>query len=154
MIRVRHRRSWAALLGATVLVALACVAPPAMSADSGEGAAALLSKRIAAGDLKYRDNRTGEVVIATEARVAEIRASLEPLFKSPESARIDVADDGTVSVDPNGAIRDVYVVRTRIDGTRERGCFRDLDAAVAFVVGLDIDAARSGGARPSAAVTE
>ena len=35
------------------------------------------------------------------------------------------------------AIRDVFLVRINLDGTRETACLRTLDAAVAFVVGLD-----------------
>ena len=112
-------------------------------------AAALLEARIAAGDLQYRDTKTGEVVLATEARVNEIRTRLAPQFDWPAGAHVAVADDGTVSADIDGAMRDVMVVRTRLDGTLERGCFRDLDAAVAFIVGLDIDTAkRVGDQRP------
>ena len=68
--------------------------------------------------------------------------------------RVDVADDGTVSADIDGAMRDVMIVRTLLDGTRERGCFRDLDGAVAFIVGLDVDASKRSGGRVRHEVVE
>lgn len=116
--------------------------------------AARLEARVAAGDLKYRDTGTGEVVLVTEARVNEIRMRLAPQFDWPAGASVDVADDGTVSADIDGAMRDVMVVRTRLDGSRERGCFRDLDAAVAFIVGLDIDTAKRVGDQQPVKVNE
>lgn len=154
MRQARKWRSRTALIGAAVVAALSCMVTPLVSAEDGEGILALLERRVAAGDLTYRDNRSGEVVVATEARVAEIRRSLEAQFDVPAGARIDVTDDGTVSADIDGAMRDVYIVRTRLDGTRERGCFRDLDAAVAFIIGLDIDTAERNGTRSPAAMTE
>ncbi|MGD8441730.1 MAG: hypothetical protein PVG53_14455 [Holophagae bacterium] len=141
------------VFGLAVLV-LCLTSTVAAGTPSGDRAApatvaALLEARIAAGDLHYRDTRTGEVVLATETRVDEIRTRLAPQFDWPAGASVDVADDGTISADIDGAMRDVMVVRTRLDGTRERGCFRDLDAAVAFIVGLDIDTAkRVGDQRP------
>ncbi len=96
-----------------------------------------LDERIAAGDLKYRDSRTGEVVVATHARIAMLRLELAPHFGWPVEADVATAADGTVRGESNGAMRDVHVARTNLDGTRARGCFRDLDAAIAFVVGLD-----------------
>ena len=113
-----------------------------------------LEERISAGDLKYSDPQTGEIVVATSERVAAIRNGLAPHFDWPDGAEISVADDGTVRADIGGAMRDVHVARTNLDGSRQRGCFRDLDAAVAFIVGLDVDEAKRAGDRTPAAVTE
>ena len=96
-----------------------------------------LEERVAAGDLEYRDSRTGEVVVATKGGIALLRQELAPLFGWPSVAEITTAADGTVRASIDGAMRDVYIARTNLDGTRTRGCFRDLDSAVAFVVGLD-----------------
>ena len=146
------------VFGLAVLI-LCLISTVTAGTPSGDRAApttvaALLEARVAAGDLQYRDTRTGEVVPATEARVNEIRTRLARQFDWPAGARVTVADDGTVSADIDGAMRDVMVVRTRLDGTRERGCFRDLDAAVAFIVGLDIDTANRVGDRAPVKVSE
>lgn len=145
-------RVWSrSLLGFAILLMLSGVTA-VVSADEAAPAPTrmeILAQHIEAGDLEYHDSKTGEIVVATEARVAEIRSRLEPHFDRPQGARVDVADDGTVSADIDGAMRDVFIVRTRLDGTRETGCFRDVDAAVAFIVGLDIYASkRSGGGVP------
>jgi len=131
---------------ATILtVAVLAIVSPVVADDAWDGgvvrsaSAIALEERIAAGDLKYRDSRTGEVVVATHARVAVLRMELAPQFGWPAAANVTTAADGTVRAESNGAVRDVFVVRTNLDGTRTRGCFRDLDAAVAFVVGLNED---------------
>lgn len=110
------------------------------SGDRGDNRPAsmiVLEERIAAGDLKYLDPRTGEVVVADYSRVALLRQELAPLFGVPVGVEQSIAADGTVRASANGAVSDVYLVKTNLDGTRVRGCFRDLDAAVAFIVGLD-----------------
>lgn len=135
---------WPAAVGRiAVMMIVVCgtIALPAL-ADDVHGApdrAAALEERINAGDLKYRDSRTGEVVVATAERIAALRSDLAPEFDRPAGATVTVADDGTVRADINGAMRDVYVMRVNLDGTRDFGCFRDLDSAVAFLVGLDRD---------------
>jgi hypothetical protein len=104
----------------TTVVVLSFLVAPAVSDDGSGDRAALMQERIAAGDLEYRDPRTGEVVVATEERVAELRSELAPQLDWPAGARVEVADDATVSADIIGAMRDVFIARTRIDGTRER----------------------------------
>lgn len=131
-------------VAAVVMVVCGAFALPALADDSAGVSKTRLSleERIGAGDLKYRDLQTGEIVMATAERVAAIRNGLAPNFDWPAGAEISVADDGTVRADIGGAMRDVYVVRVNLDGSRQRGCFRDLDAAVAFIVGLDADEAK------------
>jgi hypothetical protein len=138
-------------VAAVVMVVCGAFALPALADDSAGVSKTRLSleERISAGDLKYRDLQTGEIVVATAERVAAIRDGLAPNFDWPSGAEISVADDGTVRADIGGAMRDVFVVRANLDGSRQSGCFRDLDAAVAFIVGLDADEAkRAGGQTP------
>jgi len=129
----------AVLLTVTAMV----LVTPVFAADSGiqgDGRPAseiALEERVAAGDLKYRDSRTGEVVVATYAGIALLRQEMGPLFGSPAGVEYTTAANGTVRASIDGAMRDVYLARTNLDGTRTRGCFRDLDSAVAFIVGLD-----------------
>jgi len=132
-------------LCAAVLLTLSAVilVTPVLADDSwqgGEGRSAsaiALDQRIAAGDLKYLDSRTGEIVVASHGRIAMLRLELAPQFGRPAGASVTTAADGTVRANSNGALRDVYLVRTNLDGTRTRGCFRDLDSAIAFIVGID-----------------
>jgi hypothetical protein len=144
----------AARIAVVVLVACTVTAPPALAGEPQTGERplmAMLQERIAAGDLEYRDPATNEVVVATHERVAALRFELERYFGQPEVVNLKVADDGTVGSVVGDAIRDVFLIRTNLDGTRTRACLRDLDAAVAFMVGLDTvesDAA----AQPSPAV--
>jgi hypothetical protein len=117
---------------------------PVFAADSrnaGDGMSLqqVLEDRIAAGDLEYRDARTGEVVVATADRVAALRESLAPQFAPVSGVHQYFKADGTIQVSAEQPFSDVFVSRTNLDGTRTRGCFRDLDAAVAFVVGLDAE---------------
>lgn len=105
--------------------------------DDRSAVAVALEERVAAGDLKYRDSHTGEVVVATYAGIALLRQELAPLFGSPAGVEYTTAADGTVRASIDGAMRDVYLARTNLDGTRTRGCVRDLDSALAFIVGLD-----------------
>lgn len=141
---------------AMVIVTCGTIALPAVADDvhGPQKPGATLEERISAGDLKYRDSRTGEIVVATAERVAVLRQELAPQFDWPAGAEITIADDGTVRADINGAMRDVHVARTNPDGTRELGCFRDLDAAVAFIVGLDRAEAKRAGVQTPAAVAE
>lgn len=98
---------------------------------------AMIAERIQAGDLKYRDPKSGEVVVATQERIDALRFSLEQYFGQPAVFNGREAADGTVSSVIGDAVRDVMLVRINLDGTRTKACLRDLDAAVAFVVGLD-----------------
>ena len=143
-------------VAAMVIVTFGAFVLPAVADDvqGTQKTGASLDDRISAGDLKYRDSRTGEIVVATAERVATLRQELAPQFDWPAGADISVAADGTVRADINGAMRDVYLVRTNLDGTRERGCFRDLDGAVAFIVGLDRDEAKRVGDQTPAAAAE
>ena len=121
-----------------MVVCMASIAPVfAEDAEAGNAVAKALEQRIEAGDLQYRDPSTGQVVLATEERIAALRFDLERHFGQPAVFNRSVAADGTVSSVIGDAIRDVYLVRTNLDGTRTTACLRDLDGAVAFVVGLD-----------------
>jgi hypothetical protein len=150
------RPQTACRVAVALMVTCGAFALPALADDSARVSKNRLSleERIDAGDLKYRDPQTGEIVVATAERVAAIRNGLAPNFDWPSGAEISVADDGTVRADIGGAMRDVFVVRANLDGSRQRGCFRDLDAAVAFIVGLDADEAKRAGNRTPVAVTE
>ena len=75
--------------------------------------------------------------MATEERIAALRFDLERHFGQPVVFNRSIAADGTVGSVIGDAIRDVHLVRTNLDGTRTTACMRDLDGAVAFVVGLD-----------------
>ena len=121
-----------------MVVCMASIAPVfASDAETGNAVAKALEQRIEAGDLQYRDPSTGQVVLATEERIAALRFDLERHFGQPVVFNRSIAADGTVSSVIGDAIRDVYLVRTNLDGTRTTACMRDLDGAVAFVVGLD-----------------
>jgi len=126
-----------AVMTIVVSMALPAAAGDAMSLQQ------ILAERIAAGDLEYRDARTGEVVVATAERVAEIRESLAPQFAPVSGVHRYEKADGTIQISADQPFRDVFLSRVNLDGTRTRGCFRDLDAAVAFVVGLDATMERS-----------
>lgn len=102
----------------------------------------VLAERIAAGDLEYRDARTGEVVVATAERVGALRESLAPQFAPVSGVHQHLKADGTIQVSAEQPFSDVFVSRINLDGTRTRGCFRDLDSAVAFVMGLDAEQKR------------
>lgn len=119
--------------------------------ESGLTTAAVLEQRIAAGDLKYRDPGTGEVVVATQDRIDALRSGLERHFSQPPVFNEQVAADGTVMSVVGDAIRDVQVMRINLDGTRTTACLRNLDAAVAFIVGLDAVEDVTAGDRPSVA---
>ncbi len=116
---------------------------PVLAEDSwnaGDGRSALateLDKRIAAGDLKYRDPATSQVVVATQERVDRLRRGLEPLFEAPAGFNQSMRDDGTVIAELDGHFANVTMSRVNLDGTRETVCLESLEAAVAFVVGLD-----------------
>lgn len=111
---------------------------------------AALDERIAAGDLQYRDPRTGEVVVATEEGISFLRDQLEQQFARAASVDPNAGGDQTASSELGTVPSDVFVRRTNLDGTRESACFRTLDAAVAFIVGLDTGAATGGPATRSA----
>ena len=49
------------------------------------------------------------------------------------------------------AIRDVHLMRINLDGTQTTACLRNLDAAVAFIVGLDTVEEKAVAKAPSAA---
>ena len=155
-VSVRGFSCVAIFLTATAMVTVA----PVFADDSrypGEGrslAAIVLDERVAAGDLTYRDTRTGEVVVATYAAIALLRQELAPLFGWPSGVEHSIAADGTVRASSDGAMRDVYLVRTNLDGTRDRGCFRDLDSAVAFIVGLDESMKRQTDEEPRSSVVD
>jgi hypothetical protein len=121
------------------LLALAGVAAVAAAAEPsyGKTRVELLEEHIQAGDLEYVDSKTGKVVVATKEAVSHLRRELAPVFEADSEFTAEVADDGTVSSPAGGAVRDVHLVRTNLDGTRETTCVRTLDAAVAFLVGLD-----------------
>jgi hypothetical protein len=144
----------AILLTVTAMVFVA----PVIAADSsnpgdGRSASAIaLDERVVAGDLKYRDSTTGEVVVATAERIAALRSGFERHFGQPPVYNRSVSEDGTVSSEIGDAIRDVIVVRTNLDGTRETACFRTVDAAVAFIVGLDRAGTKNGEGDRQAAV--
>ena len=129
------------------------VVMPASADDPGDRStvAMALEERIAAGDLKYRDSRTGEVVVATEERIAALRANLERYFGQPPVVNERATANGAVVSVVGDAIRDVHLVRINLDGTRTTACLRNLDAAVAFIVGLDTVENKAAGNRPVAA---
>jgi len=122
-----------------VVVAVVTLALPGFAGEprAAQSREAMLAERIEAGDLKYRDPNTGEVVVATQERVDTLRFDLERSFGQPAVFNSREAADGTVSSVIGDAIRDVMLVRINLDGTRTTACLRDIDAAVAFVVGLD-----------------
>lgn len=113
--------------------------------------ATVLEKRIAAEDLEYRDPSTGEVVVATRGRIDALRSDLERTFGQPPVYNEKVSANGAVVSVIGDAIRDVHLVRINLDGTRTTACLRNLDAAVAFIVGLDIVGNEAADNRPSAA---
>lgn len=139
----RKARDWSGMLGgaAAVMIFVVSMALPAAAGD-GMSLQQVLEERIAAGDLEYRDARTGEVVVATAERVAVIRESLAPQFVPVSGVHQYFKADGTIQVSAEQPFRDVFVSRINLDGTRTRGCFRDLDSAVAFLVGLDAEQKR------------
>lgn len=122
-----------------VVVVMGALAMPGFAEEprAEQSREAMLAERIQAGDLKYRDSKTGEVVVATQERIDALRFNLERHFGQPPVFNSREAADGTVSSVIGEAIQDVMLVRINLDGTRTTACLRDLDAAVAFVVGLD-----------------
>lgn len=137
-----------------VIAASAFADEPRYPGDDRSASVIALEERIAAGDLKYLDSRTGEVVVATDAGIALLRQELAPLFGWPSGVEYTTAADGTVRAGIDGAMRDVYLVRTNLDGSRVRGCFRDLDSAVAFIVGLEEGLKRHTDEEPRASVVD
>ena len=124
------------------------------SRDGSDGRPAsmiVLEERIAAGELKYRDSRTGEVVVATRERIDALRSNLERHFGQPPVYNEKVSANGAVVSVIDDAIRDVHLMRINLDGTRTTACLRDVDAAVAFLVGLDIVGNETAEHRPVAA---
>jgi len=111
----------------------------------------VLEERIEAGDLKYRDSRTGEIVVATRERIDALRSNLERHFGQLPVYNEKVSANGAVVSVIGDAIRDVHLVRINLDGTRTTACLRDLDAAVAFIVGLDTVENKTADNRPVAA---
>lgn len=142
-------------------LSVACAVSMAASA-SGPGtlpgprstAAESLEDRIAAGDLRYRDPETREVVTATAERVAELRRDLAPLFERPAVAPLEVRPDGTVVVDTDGFVGHVHLRRVDLDGGVSVACVDTLDAAVAFILGLHGPGMGPRGSALRAAVTE
>jgi len=112
---------------------------PRIPGDGRPASVIALEERVAAGDLEYRDARTGEIVVATAERVTALRESLAPQFAPVSGVHRHFKADGTIQVSAEQPFSDVFVSRINLDGTRTRGCFRDLDAAIAFVVGLDAE---------------
>ena len=145
------------LVAIVMMSAVMAAAVPVFADDSRDGSESrnatvvALEKRIAAGDLEYRDSRTGEIVVATPERIAALRSDLERHFGQPPVFNERVTADGAVVAVVGDAIRDVHLVRINLDGTRTTACLRNLDAAVAFIVGLDTVENKAAGNRPVAA---
>jgi hypothetical protein len=154
----RRRGLWTGLGSGVVcgILAVGISVAPARADERFDGgdshltAAAVLDQRIAAGDLEYRDPSTGEIVVATEDRIDALRADLERYFGQPPVLNEQVSADGTVMSVIGDAIRDVQLVRINLDGTRTTACMRSLDAAVAFIVGVDSAGNEAADSRPSA----
>ena len=158
---MRKMTQWSArpsFCAAIVLTVTAMIlVTPVLAGDSRDGSDGrpasmiVLEERIAAGDLKYRDSRTGEVVVATRERIDALRSNLERHFGQPPVYNEKVSANGAVVSVIDDAIRDVHLMRINLDGTRTTACLRDLDAAVAFLVGLDIVENETADNRPVAA---
>ncbi len=133
------------------------LATPVFAADSRQpgdvrsASAIALDDHIAAGDLKYRDTRTGEIVVATRERIDALRSELERHFGQPPVYNERVSANGAVVSVVDDAIRDVHLMRVNLDGSRTTACLRNLDAAVAFLVGLDTVENTTAVDRPSVA---
>ena len=89
--------------------------------------------------------------MATRERIDALRSDLERHFGQPPVYNQKVSANGAVVSVIGDAIRDVYLMRINLDGTRTTACLRDLDAAVAFLVGLDTVENKTANSRPSAA---
>ncbi|MEX1310919.1 MAG: hypothetical protein AB1Z65_10900 [Candidatus Sulfomarinibacteraceae bacterium] len=136
-------------LVAVVVMVVASMPSPAAAGD-GMSLQQVLENRIAAGDLEYRDARTGEVVVATQERIDAMRSDLERYFGQPPVYNEKVNASGAVVSVIGDAIKDVHLMRVNLDGTRTIACLRDLDAAIAFMVGLDTVENGTTGPRPMA----
>ena len=134
---------------AAVIMVVASMASPA-SAGDGMSLQQVLEERIAAGDLQYRDSRTGEVVVATQERIDAMRSDLERHFGQPPVYTETMSANGAVVSVIGDAIRDVHLMRINLDGSQTTTCVRDLDAAIAFIVGLDTIKSGTADDRPSA----
>ncbi len=138
-------------VAAMVLVTPVIAADSSNPGDGRSASAIALDERVAAGDLKYRDPSTGEVVVATRDRIDALRFDLERNFGQPPVYNEKVSASGAVVSVIGDAIRDVHLVRINLDGTRTTVCLRNLDAAVAFLVGFDTVEGAAVDNRPSAA---
>jgi hypothetical protein len=91
------------------------------------------------------------MTVATPERVAALRAQLAPLFDGVSEVNQRTLADGTIAAEVAGRIRHVHLVRSNLDGRTQLGCVRSLDAAVAFILGLETStSAKHGHERPVA----
>jgi hypothetical protein len=139
-------------LTATLVIGVLVVGASVWAAEVEPTSPAMISleKHLAAGDLEYRDPSTGEIVVATRDRIDALRFDLERTFGQPPVYNETISANGAVVSVIGDAIRDVHLVRINLDGTRTTACLRNLDAAVAFIVGLDVVGNEAADNRPSA----
>ena len=128
---VNHRGVWRriafCLLGVMAVVLGACQGPsePGSEAAAGEALRPPGMPRPAAKPVAAE--------ITRDHRVAALRKSLErPLSRSLEGLRVDTLPNGKHGVHLEGRFGHATMLRIKPDGTRERGCFDNVEHAVEF----------------------
>jgi hypothetical protein len=115
------------LLGVFAVLLGACQGPsePGSEAGEAETSRAPGSQRAVA--------KAGGVPITREQRVAGLRKSLaRPLSRSLEGLNAETLPNGKHGVRLQGRFGHATMLRIKPDGTRERGCFDNVEHAVEF----------------------
>lgn len=129
---VNHRVVWRRIdlcwsLGVIAVLLGACQGPsePGSKTTEGETSPAPTTQRLAPN--------AGVVPITRAQRVAALRESLaQPLSRSVEGLTIETLPNGKQGVHLQGRFGHATMLRIKPDGTRERGCFDNVERAVEF----------------------
>ena len=126
--RVVHRRlDCCRLLGVVAVLLGACQGPsePGSEAAEREPSRALGTARPVA--------KAAALQITRDQRVAALRKSLaQPLSRSLEGLNVETLPNGKHGVHLQGRFGHATMLRIKPDGTRERGCFDNVERAVQF----------------------
>lgn len=115
------------LLGAVAAVLGACQGPIEPGPEAAEG------KTSRVPGTRAPAAKVGAVQLTRDQRVAALRKSLaRPLSRSLDGLDVETLSNGKHGVHLQGRFGHATMLRIKPDGTRERGCFDNVEHAVEF----------------------
>lgn len=126
-----HRVVWwrvdFCLLGVVGVLLGACQGPSEPGAEAGAGE----TRR--QPETQRPVAKPGAIPITRDQRVAALRSSLaRPLSRSLDGLNVETLPNGKHGVHLQGRFGHATMLRIKPDGTRERGCFDNVEHAVQF----------------------